>query len=591
MSSNISTLYKSLRNWDSEADLAALSQLAQEYAAIPNNIYGKSTARLKGALGDFIKIERELFALKLKLKLAIEHGCEEADYYLYSFDGFLDCAIREGEDAGWSNPSGFFVPLKRLHAQIRTYSTSVAVVSCETVILLSYLGNPASQAIAELAEWIIPSDSIAQLHLDSLYLLSTAEHPLPPIVTSSHNLYQRPQTELRVIDYLITQIRDKQFEIDPINALADHFILNKLRNCFGLDERDDTNSINWTSWEQVPYTTLMMILIMQSESGILATDMLIEAVASEGCFETDPFAPFYAPIASALSDLTGLDVTEDDAKFLVTLILETFFEAVFPYAEIVLFIRALSQGDYVGAILEVLPMDTFLNWLWRRFGKAAAETAVITMMGKLPKLADVIRRTWRAIVGQSSDEVVEEGIEEGIEETTEEVIEETTEVFVQNAGEITVTIGGRQLTFQRTSWGGEYDELLSKVPERFRSNEIIAMAAPSQKLADEIGVGVVWIDKGHPGGGLTHIMQREHIAQLSNKFEIPNNEQDALNFIMETVNTQTPVEVTSRLDNNGRLGYTAFYEIQLDDGTLAILQVAIGSNGFIVTASPSKLPK
>ncbi|MBZ0307235.1 MAG: hypothetical protein K8I82_14300 [Anaerolineae bacterium] len=64
-----------------------------------------------------------------------------------------------------------------------------------------------------------------------------------------------------------------------------------------------------------------------------------------------------------------------------------------------------------------------------------------------------------------------------------------------------------------------------------------------------------------------------------------------LNFIMETVNTQTPVEVTSRLDNNGRLGYTAFYEIQLDDGTLAILQVAIGSNGFIVTASPSKLPK
>jgi hypothetical protein len=86
-------------------------------------------------------------------------------------------------------------------------------------------------------------------------------------------------------------------------------------------------------------------------------------------------------------------------------------------------------------------------------------------------------------------------------------------------------------------------------------------------------------------------MQREHIAQLSNKFEIPNNEQDALNFIMETVNTQTPVEVTSRLDNNGRLGYTAFYEIQLDDGTLAILQVAIGSNGFIVTASPSKLPK
>jgi len=73
-----------------------------------------------------------------------------------------------------------------------------------------------------------------------------------------------------------------------------------------------------------------------------------------------------------------------------------------------------------------------------------------------------------------------------------------------------------------------------------------------------------------------------HIRDIRDQFEIQGGDQQVVDFVASVVANNTPVSVTARPGNRpGRLEYQVLYDV---DGEQLV--VAIGDNGFIVSAYP-----
>lgn len=90
---------------------------------------------------------------------------------------------------------------------------------------------------------------------------------------------------------------------------------------------------------------------------------------------------------------------------------------------------------------------------------------------------------------------------------------------------------------------------------------------------------VIWLEKGNNLAGLTHLNERGHIKDLSDKFGVA--EKDVPKLIRNIVRDGTVI--SSRLvKRHGRDGYERRYEYQGKQVVLA----AIGTNGFLVSIYP-----
>ena len=93
-------------------------------------------------------------------------------------------------------------------------------------------------------------------------------------------------------------------------------------------------------------------------------------------------------------------------------------------------------------------------------------------------------------------------------------------------------------------------------------------------IAKGKGGGIVWLETGDERAGLIHILQG-HINDFKNR-GIRDNEIPA--FILNMIKNETPIEIIP-----DKKGYTLL--LQIDNKRY---KMATGSNGYVVTAYPSK---
>ena len=133
--------------------------------------------------------------------------------------------------------------------------------------------------------------------------------------------------------------------------------------------------------------------------------------------------------------------------------------------------------------------------------------------------------------------------------------------FRSNSQQITINLGNDSVTLNQRSWGGEYNDLINIIESEghnFTRENVIEIAQIHPTMTDIPNVQVAWLEVG----GFRHIVSQNHIKHIEQSFSNLNlsGEQAVIDFLMETIATQTPISVTSRL-NNGRLEYSLLYEI------------------------------